>query len=170
MTPWLTTDRLELWRPVPADADRVFAIHSDPETYRHHPEGRMTARAQADQRLGEWLADWQRHGFGYACVRRRGDPEVIGFAGVKPHTALDVPVLNIYYRFDPAAWGHGYAYEAVRAVLDATAGGVPFLARVATANPASIRLAERLGLALQPEHDPLDPVPHHLFSSAPLAP
>ena len=166
--PWLTTERLELWCPRPDDLDRVFDIHADPATYRHLPEGRMRDLGQAAQRLGHWLEHWEAYGFGYACVRTLGEERVIGFAGLAHHRVLGVPVLNVYYRFDPAAWGRGYAVEAVRAMIDRLQPEVPVLARVARNNPASIRVAEQLGLVLRPEQDPGDPVPHHLFSSAPL--
>ncbi len=167
--PWLTTLRLTLRRPTPKDLDRVFEIHSNALTYRHLPSGRMTSVDQAQQRLDEWLAHWSEHDFGYAVVQVADEPLVIGFAGAHHHSIDEWPILNLYYRFHPDAWGRGYATEAVKAVVAWTAAehpDLPLVARVATNNPSSIALAERVGLARQDVTDPTDPVEHLIFVSA----
>ena len=167
--PWLTTPRLILRRPTPADLDRLFAIHSDPETYRHLPNHAMTRLDQAAERLAEWSEHWETHGFGYAVVERAADHTTIGYTGLHHHELADRPVLNLYYRFDPASWGHGYATEAVEAILAWARVHQPDLsvtARVATTNAASLALAERVGLTRVDLVDPTDPVEHLIFSSA----
>lgn len=170
--PWLATSRLELWRPSPDDADRIFEIHAHPATYVHAPHLRMREPAEAVRLLDVWGSHWEAHGFGYACVRRREDGATVGVAGIKHQVVTDVQVLNLYYRFDPRVWGGGYAAEAMRAAMTEvariTGGSLPFLARVARNNPASIRLAERLGLVRLDLVDPRDPIPHLLLASAPL--
>jgi RimJ/RimL family protein N-acetyltransferase len=167
--PWLTTPRLVLRRPTPEDLDRLFEIHSDPETYRHLPQSAMTHIDQAAERLAQWIEHWDEHGFGYAAVEPVADPTTIGYAGAFHHSLADRPVLNLYYRFDPAFWGRGYATEAVTAVVE-WAGTerpeIPLAARVATNNAASIALAERVGLTEQDATDPTDPTEHLIFTSS----
>ena len=172
-TTWLASARLTLCRPSLDDLDAVYAIHSNPETYRHLPTGAMTHLDQARQRLREWLQHWDEHGFGYAVVQPSGDAIVLGFAGPQHAVLMDRPVLNLYYRFDPTSWGHGFATEAVTAVVEwaaATHPGLPLVARIATNNPSSIRLAERAGLTRQNVVDPTDEVEHLIFSTQPLLP
>ena len=167
--PWLTTSRLDLRRPTPEDLDRLFKIHSNPETYRHLPRHAMTHVDQAAERLAEWIDHWEAHGFGYAAVDTQPDTTTIGYAGLHHHSLADRPVLNLYYRFDPASWGRGYATEAATRLVEwaaRTHPGTPVVARVATTNEASIALAVRLGLTRQDITDPTDPVEHLIFTSS----
>lgn len=121
-------------------------LHTDPRTNEFHPDPPDAARAS--EQVTSWLKHWAEHGFGYCAVTRRGDPEVIGLAGVRYRDFGSERVLNLGYRFRPEVWGKGYAAEAVRAVLDWRARTLPLvavLASVNVANTPSITLAERLG-------------------------
>jgi RimJ/RimL family protein N-acetyltransferase len=63
-------------------------------------------------------------------------------------------ILNLFYRFDPAAWGFGLASEAATAVTAWARGSVaehPVVARVRPENVASQRVAVRAGL-VRAEH------------------
>jgi RimJ/RimL family protein N-acetyltransferase len=145
----LRTSRLTLRPPGPADAAAVLAIHRDPRTCAHNPSDALATHADAAELCGRWLAHWERHGFGYWVVRRHGEPEVAGFCGVKAMTLADRPVLNLFYRFDPAFWGGGLASEAATEVVRWAAvhrPEMPVVARVRPANSASHRVAVRAGL------------------------
>lgn len=166
---WLSTPRLTLSRPAPADTAAVYAIHSDPRTYEHAPTSRMQNWQQATDLLTLWSGHWDKHGFGYAVVRLRDRPTAIGFAGVKHHVLDGGPVLNLYYRFAPESWGSGLATEAAAAIVGWAAAHQPqvtVIARAATANPRSQRVAERTGLVRQNATDPGDPAAHHLYRSS----
>lgn len=80
-------------------------------------------------------------GFRLAVLTEAG--RFVGSIGVsaQPH---------IYYFFDPAVWGHGYAREAVGAVADAVMArfDLPVLgAEVFTDNPGSGKVLEACGFA-----------------------
>jgi RimJ/RimL family protein N-acetyltransferase len=140
------TARLELRRPAEADADAILRIHRDPLACEHNPSDMITVRPEAVDRCRRWRAHWQRHGFGYWVVRRRGAERVIGFCGLKLMRLHDAPVLNLFYRLEPAAWGAGLASEAAAAVVEAAPAGRPVIARVRPGNVASARVAVRAGL------------------------
>nr|WP_188307862.1 GNAT family N-acetyltransferase [Streptomyces sp. CBMA123] len=145
----MTTSRLSLRRPVEGDVDAVLAIHRDPDACRHNPSDALTTRAEAEERHGRWDALWRARGFGYWTVRSREASPVLGFCGVKPMDLAGRPVLNLFYRFAPAAWGHGYAAEAATAVVTwaAThAPELPLIARIRPENLPSQRVALRAGL------------------------
>ncbi|WBP86036.1 GNAT family N-acetyltransferase [Kitasatospora cathayae] len=145
----LITRRLSLRRPTEGDIDAVLAIHRDPAACRHNPSDALTTRAEAEERYGRWDALWQAHGFGYWTVRSRGASPVLGFCGVQPMELVGRPVLNLFYRFAPAAWGHGFAGEAATAVVSWSAAHVPelpLIARIRPENLPSQRVALRAGL------------------------
>lgn len=81
---------------------------------------------------------------------------VIGFCGLKVLSFRDREVLNLFYRFDPAHWGRGYATEAAGAVVGWAGERLPdwpVMARVRVENGASQRVAERIGLTRSPDLD-----------------
>jgi len=169
--PWLGTARLVAWVPTAADEPAVWAVHSDPDTYRHVPSARLTRHEDAARLLSTWMDHWDRHGFGYATVRSVDDPTVLGFAGARFAALNGAEVLNLYYRFAPRAWGVGYATEIARAVAQWAAAEhptVPLIARVATNNPSSVRVAERIGLVRTDLQDRSDEVDHLIFASRPV--
>lgn len=126
----------------------------------------MRDRDQAAALLDAWLRSWTDLGFGYATVF--ADDALVGFCGVKPQRVVGREVMNLYYRFAPSAWGHGYAAEAAAAIADWSAAAhpsAPVLARMARNNPASQRVAERIGLTRLDLIDPEDEIPHWIYCS-----
>jgi ribosomal-protein-alanine N-acetyltransferase len=141
------TARLMMRRPVLADAGAVLRIHQDRLACEHNPADLIVFPEEAVSRCESWITHWERHGFGYWVLRRRGSEHVIGFCGVKLVRLHDAPVLNLFYRLEPAAWGSGLASEAVAAVMGAVAGQpYPVIARIRPSNVASARVAARAGL------------------------
>ena len=139
-------------RPTAADLSEVFRVHSDPRTNVHNPAG-PDDEAASRTRLAEWMEHWQRHGFGYEVI---GDATgaVLGCAGVRHGSWLEVPVLNLYYRLAREAWGRGIATAAGRRARDTAARvapDVPVLARTKPENVPAQRTAVTIGLRRRPE-------------------
>lgn len=164
--PWLITERLRLDRPGEANVPDVFRVHGDPLTYLHHQMGVMLSLDEAESMWMTWSKHWDAHGFGYATVRVSTESPVLGFAGLKWMPFNDRTVLNLYYRFAPAAWGQGYAAEVARALVrwaGTERPGADLIAKIAANNLASIRVADRAGLAVSSEVDGSDGVRHQIF-------
>lgn len=150
----LHTQRLTLSRPDRGDIAAIFAAHHDPRTTAHNPGDALADLADAGALFGRWDLHWVEHGFGYFTIRLRDTAAVIGFCGIKRTMFRGRRVLNLFYRLDPAFWGHGYASEAAAAVLadaDETLPDLPLIARVRPQNTASRRVLATLGLTEHPE-------------------
>lgn len=164
----MTTERLDLRAVSPSDVDDLFAITSDPQTWRHNPE--LVHREPA--RTADWIsraaARWDSDGLSYWLVRV-GDA-VVGIGGVQRQSTGN---WNLYYRFAPSAWGNGYATELGRAAIAAARSvddGMPVIAWISPDNPESIAVAERLGLHRSGMHpDPSDGRMRIAFADRPLA-
>jgi [ribosomal protein S5]-alanine N-acetyltransferase len=148
METMLETARLLLNQPTPGDIDAMFRILSDRRTTRFNPSDALQWNEEADGLFQRWEAQWENHGVGYFAVRLPGREEPIGFAGVKHVSLSGRPVLNLYFRFDPAVWHRGYGREAVGAVVAHVNEFLelpPVLALVHPDNTASIRIVTSLG-------------------------
>lgn len=81
----------------------------------------------------------------YAVITAEGR-----FIGVAGFYFFDTKPTEIGYWIGQPFWGHGYAPEAVRALLDGARGaGISQVnARVLAENPASIRVLEKCGFTI----------------------
>src|SRR5258705_4138492 len=145
--PTLHTARL-LLRPVTsADADALFAMHSSAYVLRYWDAPPWSERARAERFITacQQMAD---EGSGARlAIDRVSDRAFIGWCsqtGWNP----DYRSASLTYCLDDAAWGHGYATEAARALL-CWAFDTLDLNRVQaetdTRNGASARVLEKIG-------------------------
>ncbi len=150
------TERLVLRRPRSTDGAAMFAIHGDPATNRHNPHGPDPDLATSEELLQSWLQHWEAYGFGYWAVTFPQSENIIGFGGVEHRVWCERDILNLYYRFTPGVWGHGYATETAQTAVNLARKHLsqwPVIARTRTGNIPSIRTAERVGLVRRPNLD-----------------
>lgn len=148
------SERLILRAPTSDDVSSLFEIHRDPATNQYNPHGPMKNLDQATARLQEWQHHWACDGFGYWSILLPDHPEIIGFGGLHRIRLADQEVLNLYYRFSTDSWGQGYATELAHTAIAIARKYLPDLcvvARISPVNKPSIKVAERVGMALHPE-------------------
>lgn len=141
----IETERLVLCPTGLADIDEFVTLHADREVARFV---RSLDRLQAEERLELAEREWAERGHGMFAVRDRDTNRFLGRVGLKYWPQFDETEVGWVLRRD--AWGHGYATEAGRACIDWGFGHltVPYLtAMIHPVNAASIKVAQRLGLA-----------------------
>jgi RimJ/RimL family protein N-acetyltransferase len=145
--PTLHTARLRLRPFDDADADALFALHSNARVLRYWDASAWTDRVRAERFLAacRQMAD-EGTGTRLAVDRVRDG----GFVGWCSLTRWDPDHrrASLGYCLDDAAWGHGYATEAAGAVLDWAFDRLDLnrvQAETDTRNTASARVLEKLG-------------------------
>jgi ribosomal-protein-alanine N-acetyltransferase len=112
----LETARLILRRPVMSDAEGIFASYaSDPEVTHFLGWPRHQSVRDTHAFLLFSAAEWARWPAGPYLILHRGDQRVIGSAGLG-FQSRDAAVTG--YVLARAAWGQGYATEALAAMVD----------------------------------------------------
>jgi RimJ/RimL family protein N-acetyltransferase len=140
-SPVLKTRRLVLRAPVPDDAEALTALIND----RRIAEN--TARIPHPYTLkdAETFIASAANGAEVAFVVTLADGPIIGGCGI---ASLRADGPEIGYWFGVAHWGHGYATEAARAIIDHAfrdIGVKELLAGARVSNPASRRVLEKCG-------------------------
>ena len=142
----LSTERLVL-RPVTTDDHAAVLAHwTQPDVRRFLFDGAALSGVEAAETIDESIGDFAARGFGVWLIELGSAAGLIGTAGLRP---LGSSGLEIFYSLAPGAWGHGYATEAARAVVEYGLGplGLPeVLAEVDEGNAASVAVVKRLGM------------------------
>jgi RimJ/RimL family protein N-acetyltransferase len=147
----LVTERLLLrsWRP--DDAEAALSVYGDAEVARWLSPAMDRAPDAAAMRLvlQQWTAEDSRMmpPAGRWAIERREDKRLIGGAILLPLPPGNED-LEMGWHLDPAAWGHGYATEAGRALARwAFSQGVDeILSVVRPANRRAEAAARRIGM------------------------
>jgi RimJ/RimL family protein N-acetyltransferase len=143
----LCTERLRLrrWTTAPGDLARLLDIYSRDEVTRWLGGSPKLPPAQLVERWATVTALDAR--FGSWAIEPAGRP-VAGTVLLKP-LPNGVGEVEVGWHLHPDSWGHGYATEAARAVIDRgfQAGLPEVYAVVRPGNEASLAVCRRLGMA-----------------------
>jgi len=172
------TDRLEsarlvLRRIAPDDLPFFTRIHALPEVAQYlYPGGRPRSPEETAAWLEYTLASYEQLALGYLAILRKEDGALIGRCGLMdlvvesaapergirrgwfgregaPAGAALTFECELGYTLDPAAWGQGFATEAVRCVRDYARDvlRLPYaISAILPQNARSRRVAERFGV------------------------
>ncbi|KES08461.1 GCN5 family acetyltransferase [Streptomyces toyocaensis] len=147
--PVLHTARLRLRPFTDADANPLFALHSSAYVLRYWDSPPWTERARAEKFITtcQKMAD---EGTGArVAIDRTSDGAFVGWCGLSGWNP-DYRSASLGYLLGEEMWGHGYATEAVQALLRWAFDTLDLnrvQAEVDTRNVASARVLEKIGFA-----------------------
>ncbi|PRY32121.1 GNAT family N-acetyltransferase [Pseudosporangium ferrugineum] len=146
-TPTLHSDRLRLRPFDDADADDLFAMHSNASVLRYWDTPPWSERGRAQRFLTVCRQMAERGTGARPAVERVSDGAFLGWCSLN---RWDPPnrSASLGYCFNEAAWGHGYATEAAYALLGWAFDTLDLnrvQAATDTRNAGSARVLEKLG-------------------------
>lgn len=163
--PFLTTERLELWKPQASDFAGLHALTTNPDVRAFlgpDPPSELASGHRFLRNAGSWTL----YGYGTFMVRLKNQPQIAGNCGVF-HSWRgfgqgldDVPEAG--WIIEAGHWGKGLAGEAMRAILawfDREHGARRVACMIEQGHAASMRIAEKLGFAPYDRHEPDEGAP-----------
>ena len=135
------------------DLDDLLAIFSDPKVMRSF-DGVLFDRTMMKKWVGRNLDHQDRHGYGLFSVILKSNGELVGDCGLEHMEVGGSPEVEIGYDFRSTYWGQGLATEAAAAVRDYAfqeLGLDRVISLIRPDNPASMRVAEKIGMLKEKE-------------------
>lgn len=148
----LETTRLILRHLEPDDLDDLFALYTDPAVVRYIPDAPQTL-AETKEHLDWFLQGHPRRPeLGLWATISKPTNQFIGRCGLLPWTIDGQDEVEVAYTIAPSHWGQGLATEAAQAILNygfEQLGLTRLVCLIDEANVASIRVAEKIGMAFE---------------------
>ncbi len=135
--------------PAPADAAAIFECYaSDPEVTRYLGWPRHQSVSDTEAFLKFSAAQWEQWPAGPYLIRARADGRLLGGTGLAFEGESATEAVTGYV-LTKAAWGYGYATEALRAMVDLAnrIGVVRLYAQCHPEHRTSQRVLEKCGFA-----------------------
>lgn len=157
----LETERLVLRRIDEGDAALQYRLLNTPAVMEHL--GGVKELHEIEAKHAKSMAWFAQHGFGFMMLIEKRTGELVGHAGVKRVDSERAPNpgdFEIGWLVREDRWRHGYASEAMRAVIEwafTTLGAPHLVALTSKANVPSWRFMEKLGMRRREDLDFEDP-------------
>jgi ribosomal-protein-alanine N-acetyltransferase len=146
-TPTLHTARLRLRPFTDADSDALFALHSSADVLRYWDAPPWSDRSRAERFIAACRQMAEEGTGARLAIDGASDGAFIGWCSLTRWNP-DHRSASMGYCLGEAAWGHGYATEAARGVLQWAFDTLDLnrvQAETDTRNAASARVLEKLG-------------------------
>jgi RimJ/RimL family protein N-acetyltransferase len=148
---FLETERLVLRRFTAADVDDLFALDNDPAVMRFLNGGTPTPRDVIERDFLPLILGYYKRfsGYGFWAATEKATGAFLGWFSVRPRDEVHPAVVELGYRLNRVAWGHGYATEGARALIGhgfSLLGMERVYATTYQDNRASRRVMEKVGM------------------------
>ena len=146
-TPTLETTRLRLRPFTDADAEALYALHSNAQVLRYWDSPPWTDRSRAERFIAACREMAEEATGARLAIDRAADGAFLGWCSLARWNP-DYRSASLGYCLGEAAWGQGYATEAAHALLQWAFDTLDLnrvQAEADTRNAASARVLEKLG-------------------------
>jgi RimJ/RimL family protein N-acetyltransferase len=149
----LETERLVIRPYREDDATGLHEVFGSPDVMKWTPSPPSKDVAETAQRLARTMAftAGQPPGFGLWALELKDTSEFLGQVGLFPVEGKG-PDVEVAYELAPRVWGHGYATEAARALIEYGFGELGLRRVVALILPDNARsrnVASKCGMTLE---------------------
>ncbi len=149
----IETKRLILRKMTIDDLDDLLLIFSDPKVMESFGGG-LFDRTKMEKWIRRNLDHQDRYGYGLFSVILKESGELVGDCGLEHMEVDGMPEVEIGYDFLSSYWGRGLATEAASAVRDYAFHQLRLqrvISLIRPDNPASMRVAEKMGMVREKE-------------------
>ncbi|MEH3115534.1 GNAT family N-acetyltransferase [Pedobacter terrae] len=146
------TDRLILRELMPADANGMFEMNSDPDVHLYLGNRPVKSIEESIAEIEFIRKQYVENGIGRWAVIEKATGNFVGWSGLKLITEITNNHINYYdlgYRFSKLFWGKGYATETAMAALQYGFNKLKLKEIIGIAdinNLSSIHVLEKVGL------------------------
>lgn len=145
------TERLRLRHLTGDDAEFILRLLNEPSFIKNIGDRNVRTLVEAQAfTLNNYIASYQKHGFGLYLIELKQSGSAIGICGLVKRDALEH--ADIGYALLPEFAGQGYALEAAQSTVlyaHQTLGINRLFAVVNSDNLSSIRLLDKLGFKFE---------------------
>lgn len=151
------SDRIRCYRWDASDLSNILGLYSNPKAMRYVDDGRPISEPLCRKWLEVTARNYQNRGYGMFNLASRIEPQrFIGCIGLVHPGGQAIAELK--YALLPTAWNHGFASEAVGALLKVVPATFDIHEVMATVHPdnhASQRVLEKNGfIEVRPRLNP----------------
>jgi len=141
---------------MPEDLDSLYALYCDPEVKRYIPDAPRTYQ-EAKEELEWFLNGHPKHPqLGLWATTHKVTNRFIGRCGLLPWTIEGREEVEVAYLLAKEYWGQGLGTEVAQAIANyafAQLHLTRLICLIDPANGASIRVARKLGMEFEKEHE-----------------
>lgn len=150
----LSTERLVLRRFSESDFENYYDILKQEEVSSWLGDRKGISEETVKKIIAYSNRDFNKNSYCVWAVVDRENNKLLGHCGLNP--LKDIQETELFYAFDPKAWGNGYATEAAREVIKFACHELKLKRLVAIAYPdnnRSCRVIEKLGFIYKGEQE-----------------
>jgi HAD superfamily hydrolase (TIGR01509 family) len=148
------TNRLFIKELSAEDFPKLYNIYQDPQVTKYIVPMNKNLELEAKKHKAYIKNIYEFYGYGLWGVFQKDTNVLIGQFGIQNQKIDHQDEIELSYLLDSNYWKHGYALEALRAILDYSFENLALNRLVAVidkANAPSIKVAKRLGMTLEKE-------------------